>query len=161
MKPSADKIPARAEIPVDSIVVRGALKVISGDVVIDVARAPWLVVAGPWKCVALRSCVVSSAAELSEADRAAASARAAESLAERILARAAPTVEARIERLLADLARRHGTRVSGGMFLALPLRGRDVASLVGTTNESVSRVLAAWKRSGRIRAARDGVWISA
>ena len=161
MKPSGTKIAARAEIPADSIVVRGAVKLVWDGVVIDVARAPWVAVAGPWKCVAMRSCTVTSADDLSAADRADATARAAESLAERIVARAAPTVEARLERLLADLSRRYGTRVSGGTFLALPLRGRDLASLVGTTNETVSRVFAAWKRSGRIRRARDGVWIAA
>lgn len=161
MKPSGEKIPARAEIPPDSLVVRGAIKLVWGNVILDVARAPWVVFAGPWKCVAMRSCTITSLDDLSADDRAAAAVRAAESLAERIVARAAPTVEARLERLLADLARRHGTRVSGGTFLALPLRGRDLASLVGTTNETVSRVFAAWKRSGRIRRARDGVWIAA
>jgi CRP-like cAMP-binding protein len=47
------------------------------------------------------------------------------------------------------------------VFVALPLRGRDAASLLGTTTETISRVLAAWKRSGRVRASRDGVWIRA
>ncbi len=156
---------ARAEIAPPALLVRGAVKLVSGDapnpVVLDVARAPWVVVPGLWRCVALRSCHVASAAELSPRELARAHAAVAETLAERILARAAPTVEARLERLLSDLSRRYGTHVSGGIFVALPLRGRDVASLVGTTTESVSRVFSAWKRSGRIRATRDGVWIAA
>jgi hypothetical protein len=152
---------ARAEISPPQVLVRGAIKMVLGrDLVIDVARSPMLVLEAPWRHVALRSSLVVALPE--DAPVAAiASARmaAAASLAARIEARAQPTVEGRLEHLLADLAKRHGTRVGGGTFLALPLRGRDVANLVGTTNESVSRLFAAWKRAGRIRATRDGIWI--
>ena len=151
---------SRAEITPPVVLVRGAIKMVLGDLVIDVARAPCLVLASPWKHVALRGCLVVALPEDVGAT-AIANARAASaaSLAARIEARAQPTIEARLGHLLADLAKRHGTRLSGGTFLALPLRGRDVASLVGTTNESVSRIFAAWKRAGRIRATRDGIWI--
>ncbi len=159
----------RARGAIDSefatVVARGAVKMVSGVLVIDVARAPLLVVAVPWRHIALRSCLVARLPEgaLDEhpAARGRAHAASASSLAARIEARAAPTIEARLERLLSDLARRYGTRVSGGTFVALPLRGRDVASLVGTTTESVSRAFAAWKREGRIRATRDGLWLRA
>ena len=159
-----ETIRARSEIAPSSLVVRGALKMVLGrDLVIDVARAPQLVLAAPWKHVALRaSLVVTLDGDfLAGQPRAIAMAQAAvaASLAARIEARAKPTIEGRLEHLFSDLSKRHGTRLSGGIFLALPLRGRDVASLAGTTIESVSRVFAAWKRAGRIRATRDGVWI--
>jgi hypothetical protein len=152
---------SRGEIAPPAVLVRGAIKMVLGrDLVIDVARAPLLVLEAPWKHVALRASLVVAAPEEVSID-AIARARTAStsSLAARIEARAQPTIEARIEHLLSDLAKRHGTRLSGGTFLALPLRGRDVASLVGSTNESVSRIFAAWKRAGRIRATRDGIWI--
>jgi hypothetical protein len=159
-----ETIRARSEIAGEgTLVARGAVKMVSGGLVIDVARAPLLVLAVPWKYVALRSCLVARLApELvmqHPAARARVHAASSSSLAARIEARAAPTVEARLEHLLTDLARRYGTRVSGGTFVALPLRGRDVASLVGTTTETVSRIFAAWKRTGRLRATRDGIWL--
>jgi len=152
---------SRGEIAPPALVARGAVKMVVGrDLVIDVARAPYLVLESPWKHVALRaSLVVALTEEITAAAIAKARASSAASLAARIEARAQPTIEARLEHLLEDLAKRHGTRLGGGTFLALPLRGRDVASLVGTTNESVSRIFAAWKRAGRIRATRDGIWI--
>ena len=151
---------SRGEIAPPALVARGAVKMVLGDLVIDVARAPYLVLESPWKHVALRaSLVVALTEEISAAAIAKARASSATSLAARIEARAQPTIEGRLEHLLEDLAKRHGTRLGGGTFLALPLRGRDVASLVGTTNESVSRIFAAWKRAGRIRATRDGIWI--
>ncbi len=164
-----ETIRARGEIRREGMLVaRGALKMVSGNVVpntvIDVARAPLLVLEVPWKHVALRSCLVAHLPLEALAEHPDAIARvhaaSASSLAARIEARAAPTVEARLERLLSDLARRYGTRVSGGVFVALPLRGLDVASLVGTTTETVSRIFAAWKREGRIRATRDGIWLA-
>jgi hypothetical protein len=151
---------SRGEIVPPVALVRGAMKMVLGDLVIDVARAPYLVLESPWKHVALRSCLVVAMPEhVPPESITSARAASAASLAARIAARAQPTVEGRLELLLSDLAKRHGTRLSGGTFLALPLRGRDVASLVGTTNETVSRIFAAWKRAGRIRATRDGIWI--
>jgi len=151
---------SRTEIVPPAAVVRGAIKMILGrDLVIDVARAPYLVLESAWRHVALRSSHVIALDDVPTEAIATARALSASSLAARIEARAQPTIEARLEHLLADLTKRHGTRLGGGTFLALPLRGRDVASLVGTTNESVSRIFAAWKREGRIRATRDGIWI--
>ena len=156
-----ETVRSRGEIRPPAAVVRGAIKMVLGkDLVIDVARAPLLVLECPWKHVALRaSLVVALAEHVPNEALAKARAASASSLAARIEARAQPTIEARLEHLLSDLAKRHGTRLSGGIFLALPLRGRDVASLVGTTNETVSRIFAAWKREGRIRATRDGIWL--
>jgi hypothetical protein len=151
---------ARGEIAPVAALVRGSIKMVgAGDLVVDVARAPFLVLEAPWKHVALRSSLVVALSDVPIGAIASARERSASSLAARIEARAKPTIEARLEHLLADLAKRHGTRLSGGTFLALPLRGRDIASLVGTTIESVSRIFAAWKRAGRIRATRDGIWI--
>lgn len=152
---------SRGEIVPPAALVRGAIKMVLGkDLVVDVARAPFMVLESPWKHVALRaSLVVALIDEVPATAIARARAASASSLAARIEARAQPTIEARLEHLLSDLAKRYGTRLSGGTFLALPLRGRDVASLVGTTNETVSRIFAAWKREGRIRATRDGIWL--
>ena len=155
---------AHETIAAPAVVARGAVKLVSrDDVVLDLARAPYLALAGPFRCVALRGCHVAALDESALDPRVLARpyAELAASLVERAVARAAPTVEARLERLLDDLARRWGTRVSGGVFVALPLRGRDAASLLGTTTETISRIVAAWKRSGRVRATRDGIWIRA
>ena len=160
---AVETVRPRGTIDGDALVARGAVKLVMGDVVIDMLRAPHLALAAPFRYVARRSCLVARLNPAVIVAHPAAVAgfwsNVAASLAERIEARAAPTVEARLEHLLEGLARRHGTRVSGGTFLALPLRGRDAASLAGTTTETVSRIFAAWKRTGRIRATRDGVWI--
>jgi CRP-like cAMP-binding protein len=166
-----ERVRARAAItsghePVTLLVVRGAVKLVAGSVVLDVMRAPCLARCGPgepWEVVALRACVVArlSPTRLLEAAPAALARIEAErtrAFAERLACRSAGTVEQRLERLMADLSRRYGERVGTGQFIALPLRGRELASLVGATTETVSRVFAAWRRAGTVRASRDGIW---
>jgi CRP-like cAMP-binding protein len=68
------------------------------------------------------------------------------------------TVEERIHRLLEGLASQHGTPLGHGRFIPLPLRRRDLASMVNATTETVSRLLAKLEREGRARSTRDGIW---
>ena len=71
---------------------------------------------------------------------------------------AAGTVEERIHRLLEGLALQHGTPLGQGRFIPLPLRRKDLASMVNATTETVSRLLAKLEREGRARSTRDGIW---
>jgi CRP-like cAMP-binding protein len=68
------------------------------------------------------------------------------------------SVEERVHRLLDTLAAQHGTPLGHGRFIALPLRRRDLASMVNATTETVSRLLAQLERDGRVRSTRDGIW---
>src|SRR5580765_8475490 len=99
---------ARGEISPPVVLVRGAIKMVRGrDLVIDVGRAPMLVLEAPWKHVALRSSlVVAMPEEVPLEAIAKARTASAASLAARIEARAQPTVEGRLEHLLGDLAKR-------------------------------------------------------
>lgn len=67
-------------------------------------------------------------------------------------------VESRIRRLLDGLALEHGTALGTGRFIAIPLRRRDIASMVNATTETVSRLLARLEREGDARTTRDGIW---
>ena len=68
------------------------------------------------------------------------------------------TVEARIRRLLDALSADHGTPLGSGRFIAIPLRRRDLASMINATTETVSRLLAKLEREGEARTTRDGIW---
>ncbi len=149
------------------LVVRGAIKLVKERVILDVMRAPCLAgrvgLVASWETVALRPCTIarlSPDALLATAPAALAKLEAerGRAFAERIACRAAGTVQERLERLMADLARRYGERVGSGQFIALPLRRHELASLVGATTETVSRVFAEWRRAGVVRASRDGIW---
>jgi CRP/FNR family transcriptional regulator len=76
----------------------------------------------------------------------------------RIDALASGPVDERVRRLLESLAVRHGTPLGKGRFIGLPLRRKDVASMVNATTETVSRLLAKFERDGQIRTTRDGIW---
>jgi CRP-like cAMP-binding protein len=71
---------------------------------------------------------------------------------------ASGTVQERVHRLLEGLAAHHGTPLGRGRFIALPLRRRDLASMVNATTETVSRLLAKLEREGQARSTRDGIW---
>jgi len=143
---------------------------------LDVARGPVLVAdaalfdGGPWSAsvVALRAssalrfsriALVEAAAQdphLARSFRAAA-ARTARALVMRIDTIGAGTVEIRLTRFFDDLAARYGTPMGNARFIALPLRRREIASLVGAEAETVSRLMARWTREGTLRASRDGI----
>jgi CRP/FNR family transcriptional regulator len=143
---------------------------------LDVARGPVLVAdaalfdGGPWSAsvVALRAssalrfsraALLEVAAEdphLARSFRAAA-ARTVRAMVMRIDTLAAGTVEIRLTRFFDDLAARYGTPMGNAKFIALPLRRREIASLVGAKAETVSRLMARWTREGTLRASRDGI----
>jgi CRP-like cAMP-binding protein len=68
------------------------------------------------------------------------------------------SVEERVRRLLDALSADHGTALGSGRFIAIPLRRRDLASMVDATTETVSRLLAKLEREGEARSTRDGIW---
>lgn len=68
------------------------------------------------------------------------------------------SVEERVRRLLDALSAEHGTPLGSGRFIAIPLRRRDLASMVDATTETVSRLLAKLEREGEARSTRDGIW---
>jgi CRP-like cAMP-binding protein len=71
---------------------------------------------------------------------------------------ASGSVEERVRHLLEGLSAQHGTQLGQGRFIAIPLRRRDIASMVNATTETVSRLLAKFEREGRARSTRDGIW---
>lgn len=59
-------------------------------------------------------------------------------------------IPARLERLLAEYSQRYGVRENGGVLIDLPLPHREIASIVGSTRESVTVRLNAMRREGTI-----------
>lgn len=59
-------------------------------------------------------------------------------------------IPARLERLLADFSHRYGVRESAGVLIDIPLPHREIASIVGSTRESVTVRLNAMRREGTI-----------
>ena len=64
------------------------------------------------------------------------------------------TVEQRIAASLLVLADKLGEPRGDGVLLQLPLTREDLASMTGTTTESVSRTLSKWRRAGLIETGR-------
>ncbi len=144
--------------------------------VLDVLRAPawicdpsWLD-GGAWSAsvVALRASVVLRAprAELLAAmaddpsffDGVARTLAAAQrALVDRIDALGDGDAECRLARLFDGLASRYGTTIGDAPFVALPLRRDEIASMIGVTTETASRITARWTREKRLRATRDGI----
>jgi len=59
-------------------------------------------------------------------------------------------IPARLDRLLADFSHRYGVRESEGVLIDIPLPHREIASIVGSTRESVTVRLNAMRRAGTI-----------
>lgn len=59
-------------------------------------------------------------------------------------------IPARVDRLLADFSHRYGVRESDGVLIDIPLPHREIASIVGSTRESVTVRLNAMRREGTI-----------
>lgn len=59
-------------------------------------------------------------------------------------------IPARLDRLLADFSHRYGVRESDGVLIDIPLPHREIASIVGSTRESVTVRLNAMRREGTI-----------
>ena len=60
------------------------------------------------------------------------------------------TIPARLDKLLAELSERYGRDADGGTLIDLPLPHREIASIVGSTRESVTVRLNALRRAGMI-----------
>ncbi len=56
----------------------------------------------------------------------------------------------RLERLLVDFSERYGVASDGGVLIDIPLPHREIASIVGSTRESVTVRLNAMRREGTI-----------
>ena len=59
-------------------------------------------------------------------------------------------IPARVDRLLADFSNRYGVLESNGVLIDIPLPHREIASIVGSTRESVTVRLNAMRREGTI-----------
>lgn len=59
-------------------------------------------------------------------------------------------IPARVDRLLADFSDRYGVAESDGVLIDIPLPHREIASIVGSTRESVTVRLNAMRREGTI-----------
>jgi CRP-like cAMP-binding protein len=59
-------------------------------------------------------------------------------------------IPARLDRLLADFSHRYGVKESDGVLIDIPLPHREIASIVGSTRESVTVRLNAMRRAGTI-----------
>lgn len=59
-------------------------------------------------------------------------------------------IPARLDRLLLDFSSRYGVREDAGVLIDIPLPHREIASLVGSTRESVTVRLNAMRREGTI-----------
>jgi CRP-like cAMP-binding protein len=59
-------------------------------------------------------------------------------------------IPARLEKLLVDFSQRYGVSKTGGVLIDLPLPHREIASIVGSTRESVTVRLNVMRREGTI-----------
>jgi len=71
----------------------------------------------------------------------------------------AERVERRIAHTLLKLAEKVGKRTAEGVDINMPLSRQDLASMTGTTVESVSRVLSKWQHEGLVKTGREHVVI--
>jgi CRP/FNR family transcriptional regulator, cyclic AMP receptor protein len=60
------------------------------------------------------------------------------------------SIPRRLERLLAEYSERYGVAGDGGVLIDIPLPHREIASIVGSTRESVTVSLNAMRRAGTI-----------
>ena len=68
----------------------------------------------------------------------------------RVVDFALDAIPARLDKLLAELSLRYGSEREGGILIDLPLPHREIASIVGSTRESVTVRLNALRRAGII-----------
>lgn len=147
-----------------AVKIESAFEKLDPPIVFDLVRAPAIVAPrGAASVVALRASTgaifpLSELGDLSkEVNHATADfVHATVRCVDRLLA---GSVDERLERVLEDLADRYGAPINGGKFIALPLRRKDLARMVGVTLESASRVLARFEREGKIRSKREGIWL--
>lgn len=83
--------------------------------------------------------------------------RHARSRRRRLVQASLPSLEARVIRVLSDLATRVGIPDTDGVLLPLPLTRRTVAELVGCREESLVRLISRWEAEGVLEWGREGL----
>lgn len=68
-------------------------------------------------------------------------------------------VPERLARTLIRLGQRFGVHSEKGLYINAPLTRLQLADLVGTRFETVSRTLSAWERDGAVISQRQKIWI--
>ncbi|MCL6638522.1 MAG: Crp/Fnr family transcriptional regulator [Firmicutes bacterium] len=63
----------------------------------------------------------------------------------------------RLAGLLLKLAGDHGVEKSGGVQISLPLTNQELASMVGTSRETVNRILSEFRRKKAVSTTRQGI----
>lgn len=84
-----------------------------------------------------------------------ATAESARQLSERIEDAAFLSIDARVEKALADFARRFGKRIEEGV--CVQMRQQDLADVLGLSRESVSKVLTTSAMQGRVKLGRGRI----
>ena len=68
-------------------------------------------------------------------------------------------VQSRVARILLEMARQEGSRTEEGLVFKIRLTHQELANLVGTSRETVTRVLAFLRKNGYIKVKRSTVTI--
>ncbi|MEW6662278.1 MAG: Crp/Fnr family transcriptional regulator [Bacillota bacterium] len=68
-------------------------------------------------------------------------------------------VYARVAFNLLQLAKDHGLQGNEGLIIDLPLSQQELANLVGTSRETVARIISEWKRKGIIAVSQQKITI--
>ncbi len=66
----------------------------------------------------------------------------------------------RILQTLVHLSEWYGEQKEDGRFLSLRVTNRELANMIGTTRETVNRILNDMKKQGTIKMETNGIWIS-
>ncbi|OAT83587.1 Crp/Fnr family transcriptional regulator [Desulfotomaculum copahuensis] len=66
----------------------------------------------------------------------------------------------RLASVLLELAHEHGTPVTKGLRIALPLTNQELASLIGTSRETVNRILGEFRRDGAVTVNRQDIIVN-
>lgn len=73
---------------------------------------------------------------------------------------AAERVERRLARVLLKLANQVGVSADEGVRIDMPITRQDLAEMIGTTLETVSRTISRWRRQGIVQAGREQITIT-
>ncbi|MGR3623379.1 Crp/Fnr family transcriptional regulator [Pseudophaeobacter sp.] len=78
----------------------------------------------------------------------------------RITELATQAVERRVAAALLRLVSQSGRKVEGGVEIGFPITRQNISEMTGTTLHTVSRLLAAWEKSGIIKSARKRIVVT-
>ena len=71
----------------------------------------------------------------------------------------APDTHARLSQFLLQWAEKHGQTTNEGLRIAIHMTHEEIAQSIGTSRESVSRILSDWKHRGVIRSSGGTITI--